>query len=119
VLQASYPETLYPPGVDLVINGHVHLFQALGFASAHPAEWLSGNGGSAMEGRVDPRAALQSQPAPGARVQTFVTQDGFGFSMLERQPGAWQLSEFGARGDRLARCRLQGRQLSCDPVPSP
>jgi hypothetical protein len=119
VLQAGYPETLYPPGVDLVINGHIHLFQALGFASAHPAEWLSGNGGSAMEGRVDAQAALQAQPAPGARVQTFVTQDGFGYSTLERQADGWQLSEFGPRGERLARCSLQGRQLRCDPAPSP
>jgi hypothetical protein len=116
VLQAAYPETLFPAGIELVINGHVHLFEALGFASAHPAEWLTGNGGSAMEGHVDAAAALQAQPAPGARVQTFATQPGYGYSLLERQFGGWRLSAFSVRGDRLARCNLEGRQLQCDQV---
>jgi hypothetical protein len=118
VLQTAYPETLFPPGVDLVINGHVHLFEALGFASGHPAEWLTGNGGSAMEGHVDRNAALQAEPAPRAHVQTFATQAGFGYSTLELGASGWQLSEFNVRGDRLARCSVQGHALRCDAAPA-
>ena len=68
--QAAYPESLFHRGTDWIVNSQIHLFQALDFASGQPAEWLTGNAGSPMKGKVDKGAALQGQPAPGAGVQT-------------------------------------------------
>jgi hypothetical protein len=65
VMQVAAPTRLYAPGIDLVLNGHVHLFEALGFASSHPSTVVLGNSGSAMEGFIAEAAALRSQPAPG------------------------------------------------------
>jgi hypothetical protein len=120
-LAATQPQRLYPPGVDLVLNGHVHLFEALGFASAHPATLVLGNSGSAMEGHIDAANALAAQPAPGAVVQTFATQPGFGFATLDRigtdiATGAgWQLTAWDAAGRALQHCQLVAAKLSCSP----
>jgi predicted phosphodiesterase len=113
VLQARHPERLFPNGVDLVINGHVHLFEALDFAGPHPAELLVGNGGSAMEGHVDAGQARSAQPAAGARVRHFATQPGYGFATLDRSVDGWELTERGVDGSPLLRCELQAPRLVC------
>ncbi len=116
VLAAHNPARLYPAGVDLVVNGHVHQFEALDFSSGHPAEILTGNGGSAMEGHVDPASAARTVVAPGAVLSHFETQPGFGFATLDRVHDAWELTEWSPVGERLRRCVIQGEHLTCDPV---
>jgi 3',5'-cyclic AMP phosphodiesterase CpdA len=113
VMAAAHPERLYADGVNVVMNGHVHLFEALGFASAHPATLVLGNSGSQMEGRVASQAALAAQPAPGAQVQSFATQAGFGFATLDRAGDLWRLSEWDVSGQRLLSCTIRGSRLSC------
>jgi hypothetical protein len=114
VLAARDPQRLFAPGIDTVINGHVHLFEALGFASDHPSNLVVGNAGSEMSGNIAPAAALKSQPAPGARVETFATQDGFGFATLDRvDPAGWRLTEWSVAGKALQVCDLVGAQLHC------
>jgi len=113
VMAAVHPARLYAEGVDVVLNGHVHLFQALGFASGHPATLDLGNSGSAMEGRVDAALALRAQPAPGAVVEAYATQDGFGFATLDREADGWRLTEYDTQGHALAVCTLRGAKLAC------
>jgi hypothetical protein len=115
VMVAQHPARLYADGVDAVLNGHVHLFQALGFSSPHPATLVLGNSGSAMEGRVDAAAALRAQPAPGAVLESYATQAGFGFAVLDREGDGWRLTEHDTQGRALATCTLRGAKLKCDP----
>ncbi len=114
LMAQRHPDRLYADGVDAVFNGHYHLFEALDFASGHPATWVTGNGSSASEGRVDPAAALRAQPAPGAVVQGFATQPGFGYTTLDREAEGWRLTEWNVAGQAVQRCRLQGARLACD-----
>jgi hypothetical protein len=113
VMAAAYPTRLYAEGVDLSINGHVHLFEALDFSTPHPGELLVGNGGSAMEGRVDPAAARRAQPAPGAVVRSFVSQPAYGFATLERTDTGWLMTEWSVAGEPVLSCSLRASQWSC------
>jgi len=117
VMSAQYPQRLYADGIDLVLNGHVHLFEAIGFASAHPSTLVLGNSGSQMEGHLDDAKARAAQPAPGAVVQTFVTQSGFGFATLDREAAEWRLTEWSVGGVPLVSCSLVGARLRCPPAP--
>jgi hypothetical protein len=94
VLAAHDTTTLYPAGIDLAVNGHVHMFQALDFSSGQPVEILIGNGGSQMEGHVDPASAFQTTVAPGAVLAHVETPPGFGFATLDRVADAWELKEW-------------------------
>jgi hypothetical protein len=117
VMSAAHPQRLYAEGVDLVMNGHVHLFEALSFSSAHPATLVLGNSGSAMEGHVSPSAALAAEPAPDAKVETFATQPGFGFATLDQVGTGWRLTEWTAQGQALTVCQLNGQHLRCAAAP--
>lgn len=97
------------------LNGHVHLFEALGFATSHPATVVLGNSGSAMEGFIAEAAALRAQPAPGAVVQSFATHPGFGFASLDRSPTGWSLTAWSVAGQALKRCDIEGQRLHCAP----
>jgi hypothetical protein len=116
VMAGAHPQQLYAPGVETVLNGHVHLYQALGFASGHPATVVTGNGGSMMEGHIDPALALRQQPAPGAVLAVYDTQPGYGYATLDRDGAAWRLTEHGVDGRALSSCLLRGSRLSCAPI---
>lgn len=113
LLQDATPGRLFPPGVQATLHGHVHMHQALGFASNHPITLVIGNGGSAASGRVNDAAALGYELQPGARLETVHTHTDFGLSLLSATPEGWQLRALDALGQPLSTCRLAGQKLRC------
>ena len=57
VFAAQSPSRLFPAGISTALHGHVHLFEAMSFSSAHPASVVLGNSGSANEGTAPPGPA--------------------------------------------------------------
>ncbi|MEJ5999283.1 metallophosphoesterase family protein [Paucibacter soli] len=116
-LAALQPQRYYPPGVNLVMNGHEHLFEAIGFASDHPGTLVLGNSGSANGHALDEAKARQAQPAPGAVVQSFASHGGYGFATLDRQgEQGWLLTAWSVDGQALKRCDIEASRVSCRDV---
>lgn len=113
LLQDATPGRLYPPGVQATLHGHLHIHEVLGFATNQPAVLVIGNGGSAASGRLSAAAALQGEPLPGVKVETFHSHTEFGLSLLSATPQGWHLTAFDALGQPLSRCTLAGQKLSC------
>ena len=40
-----YPSALFPPNVEALLSGHNHLFEIVSFATPHPPQFITGNGG--------------------------------------------------------------------------
>jgi hypothetical protein len=108
---------LFPKGVDLLLNGHIHVLEQLSFGGDYPSELVTGFSGT-QEDIVPLPAHLPptETPAPGALVQNFSSWvDGFGFAELERVgPGAWRIRIFAADGQQVNSCSLMGRVSKCD-----
>jgi len=56
VLEAAYPTTIFQSGVNMVLHGHTHLFEAIDFApipagtaNGYPATFLSANAGTQLD----------------------------------------------------------------------
>lgn len=113
LLQDATPGRLYPPGVQATLHGHLHIHEVLGFATNQPASLVIGNGGSAASGRINTAAALQGEPLPGVKVETFHSHTEFGLSLLSATPQGWHLTAYDALGQPLSRCTLAGQKLSC------
>lgn len=113
LLQDAFGPRLLPPGVQATLHGHLHIHQALGFASNHPASLVIGNGGSAASGRIDAAAALAMEPLRGARPETFHTHTDFGFTLLSATPQGWRLQAYDTLGQPLSTCALAGQKLRC------
>jgi hypothetical protein len=108
-----------PPGTQLALHGHVHLFQALGFDDGHPAALVAGNGGDLLDPRLPWPLPPGTTPAPGVRLAQASTSDAFGFLVLERAdtpPGTWIATARRRDGSVLTRCTIApDGALACTP----
>jgi hypothetical protein len=110
----------FPPGTQLALHGHVHLFQALGFGDGHPATLVAGNGGDNLDHALPAPLPDGEEPAPGTRLADWTTSDAFGFLVMERAgdpgDGRWTISARRRDGSEMTRCELApDGALRCTP----
>jgi hypothetical protein len=107
---------LAPERADLVLSGHVHVWEALSFSSGEPAQIVAGFSGTEEDPVPLPATAPRDQPpAPGAVVAMMSSwTDGFGFMTLTRTgAAAWRIDVRDVDGRVINRCRLRGKALNC------
>jgi hypothetical protein len=117
VMQATYPQTLFPPNINLVTHGHVHDFQAIDFTSTnYPATIVSGNAGTLLDVALpDPfPTSVHPDLQSDVTVSTIADTSGFGFILAQYTGGVWVLTEYGLDGKVRTVCTAQlNGQLSC------
>jgi hypothetical protein len=100
-----------PPGLDLVLSGHLHDFTSYEFGPERPAQLIVGTGGDTM---LD----LANVPLVGAEIDGMKTTGGFAlkrfsYFVMDRDGTAWSGTLYADDDTVLARCRLDGRRLDC------
>jgi hypothetical protein len=107
---------LLPGAVDVLLSGHVHLWEQTSFSSDHPAQFVAGFAGTAEDIVPLPRTAPAGQaPAPGAVVEAMSSWiDGFGFMTMERTGAdAWRVVVHDRDGRERNTCTVNGRHARC------
>ncbi len=116
VMAQLHGQRLFPRNVELALHGHVHLFEAVSFASDHPASIVLGNSASGADVDLPAQLPPGLMPAPGAIVDDFVSRSGFGFASLELIAQAWQLTEYDVQGRAIFKCALKDGKSRCARV---
>jgi hypothetical protein len=105
-----------PPAIDVMLAGHVHLWQQVSFATDQPSQFISGFSGT-LEDAVPMPATIPpgTQPAPGADVASFSSwTGGFGYMTMERSGGRrWRVVVRDRDGRPVNRCTIDGRHSHC------
>ncbi|MCL1961958.1 MAG: metallophosphoesterase [Desulfovibrionaceae bacterium] len=116
VMQASNGQAYYPAGVTLALHGHVHGFQAISFASNHPAAIVTGNAGDTLDAALPNPLPANAAPAPGTVIDRITHHASFGFLMMERPDAAaaWTFKVYTVAGQLLTTCNQSGSKLACD-----
>jgi hypothetical protein len=107
---------LVPANVDLLLSGHVHLWEAVSFSSPHPAQIIAGFSGTEEDTVPLPAAPPPgASPAPGAVVQAMSSWiQGFGFMTLERAgPDRWHVQVRDVAGAVVDTCEVTGPKVAC------
>jgi hypothetical protein len=107
---------LMPESVNILLSGHVHLWEQTSFSSAHPTQFVSGFSGTAEDIVPLPASVPPSEtPAPGAVVAHMSSWiDGFGFMTMERTGAKdWLVVVHDRDGKERNRCMVHGRESSC------
>jgi hypothetical protein len=129
IFGAVFPNTYFPPAINLALHGHTHDYQAIDFAQgsySNPATLVSGNAGDLLD------TALPypiNSPVPGVTVGTvadagadagpgtaFATSLGFGYMVLQydNPSGTWISTEYRVDNSVRDTCTLQSSgQLAC------
>ncbi len=116
VVNALDTQTPWFQNISYLMHGHIHAFEAVSFKSHHPASFVLGNAGSAMEGVLPATLPADFEVAPHAVVDHFTTQPDYGFALLDvsEQPNApWTLTEFDVQGRAVHTCTLLNHKTTC------
>jgi hypothetical protein len=122
VLAASNGPLLFPPGIDALLSGHNHLFEAVSFATGQPPQFISGNGGTWLDQPLPRPLSPDARPAADAVIATVTASSTFGFLTLQRDPVAvasWRVEAWDRDGRLLTRCALLERRTTCVPEDLP
>ena len=114
---AAENPAMFPAGVDVLLAGHVHLWEQVSFATAFPSQFIAGFSGTQEETVPLPvRPPADVTPAPGAVVDEFSSWiEGFGYMTLERRgPRRWAVTVWNVEGKPVNRCRIDGRKSVCE-----
>jgi hypothetical protein len=109
-------QRLLPANVDVLLSGHVHLWEQVSFSSDHPSQFVSGFAGTAEDIVPLPASvAPGTTPAPGAVVEAMSSWiDGFGFMTMERRgEDRWEVLIHDRDGRERNRCTVEGRHSRC------
>ena len=117
VMQNLYPDTIFPPGINMALHGHVHLFEALDYTATasdagvpnnYPATFVSGNAGDILDTDLPTPLPDGSTPLSTAAVPPQIANlahsPNFGFLVMQHVAsdaggnGGWQLTEYKTDG---------------------
>lgn len=109
---------IMPGGVDVLLAGHIHLWQQVDFGGRQPSQFVAGFSGTQEDTVPLPdRLPAMVEPAPGVSVRHFsAIVASFGYMTLERTGRrSWNATVHDVAGNILRRCRIAGRRSECTP----
>jgi hypothetical protein len=116
---AAINPLIIPPRINVLLSGHVHMWQQVSFSSPHPTQFVAGFSGT-MEDVVPLPAQLPpgATPAPGAVVEHHSSWvNGFGFMTMERKgPKQWEVKVWDSTGRQVNACTVDGSHSDCELV---
>jgi hypothetical protein len=113
----AFSPTFSPPNVQMLLSGHVHVWEAVSFSSPHPLQFVAGFSGTQEDIVPLPRTLpAGAAVAPGAVVDSFSSWvDGFGFMTMTRlAPDGWDVEVHDVNGKVVNHCKVTGAQAVCD-----
>jgi len=94
-----------PIGIDMVLSGHVHLFELLTFSNGRPAQLIAGTGGTNLVMAI--QKSVDGTLAHGATVMASGSQSEFGYTLLKKYGDNWKLELKSRKGKALFKYPLQ------------
>lgn len=132
IFNAVFPNTYFPPSVNLVLHGHTHDFQAIDFAQgtaadggiySNPATIVSGNAGDLLDVALpwpingpDPGVTVASEGDAGVVGTSMANSAAFGYMVFEYQSSSntWIATEYRVDNSVRDTCTVQtSGQMSC------
>lgn len=100
------------PGVDLVLSGHIHLFEALALkGSKPPAQLVLGDGGTKLAHKI--KSVPKDFAFGGVTVADATVYADFGYAILEADDAGWKLKLKSREGKKLATCTVDRAKTRC------
>jgi Calcineurin-like phosphoesterase len=112
-LQAALNNGGPPAGIDLVLSGHIHLWEALSFDHERPPQFVLGSGSTKLAHEIT--EDLLGQPIGGATVTAAATDHQFGYTIFEPPQGSghWDATYYDTDGKKNISCNVDPTKATC------
>lgn len=80
-----------PKGINLILSGHIHLFELIVLDHARPPQIVAGGGGTNLAAPIM-TASLNGSAVRGSSVVGSETERLFGYTLLDREGKVWHLT---------------------------
>lgn len=111
--QQSAWNEIQPKNVDLLLSGHVHIFQTINYNNGRPPQVIVGASGATLNNNLAHISQLQGYNSGGVDINSGISIDSFGYMTLEKQNNQWTAQMRTPYGNILANCILQQNQFVC------
>jgi hypothetical protein len=109
-LIAALDDTHPLDGVDFMLGGHIHAFEALNYFGKAPPQIIAGNSGDKLDAAPENVAKLN---LGGQIVKDGMTLPGFGFLMMTSEAKGWHIDLYRVDGTVEGHCTLANRRIDC------
>jgi hypothetical protein len=112
-LQAALNNGKLPKSFDLVLSGHIHLWEVLSFADGRSPQFVLGSGSTELAHKI--RQPLDGQKIGGTTVASASTDHRFGYTLFEpsKSGGHWTATYYDTRGKQRSACKVEPTKVTC------
>lgn len=102
-----------PPGVQLVLTGHIHLAEVLSFGGVRAPQMVTGIGGTLLLPDID--QDVVGMDVAGAVLTSATITSAHGFVTFERESAGWSatLRDVNGRPQPRGHCRVEHKEATC------
>jgi calcineurin-like phosphoesterase family protein len=98
-----------PQGIELVLSGHIHLWEALSFADGRSPQFVLGDGSTELAHKITEN--LEGQPIGGTTVAAAATDHHFGYTIF--QPSKNDGTFYDTTGKPKLTCKVEPSKVRC------
>ena len=104
-----------PAGIELVLSGHIHLWEALSFADGRTPQFVLGAGGTELSHKLPKDKDLKGQEIGGTTIAAIASDEAFGYTLFEpsRHGGRWGATFYDPAGKENIACKVETGQVTC------
>jgi hypothetical protein len=102
-----------PAGIDLVLSGHIHLWEALSFADKRSPQFVLGSGSTELAHKITEK--LQGQKIDHTTIAAAKTDHHFGYTMFapSKHGGHWDATFYDTSGNAKIACKVEPTKATC------
>ena len=100
-----------PKGIVMVLSGHTHVFELLGYGGQRPLQIVAGDAGTSLD-RGAPHQ-MNGAEIYGMTTEQAEDQEVFGYTLLSKSGDGWTLSLKDPETRELFNCSIQGAKARC------
>jgi hypothetical protein len=102
-----------PPGIELVLSGHIHLWEALSFADKGSPQFVLGSGSTELAHKITEK--LKGAKIGGRTVAAATTDHRFGYTMFlpSKRGGHWDATFYDTGGKAKIACKVEATKATC------
>jgi predicted phosphodiesterase len=102
-----------PKGIDLVLSGHIHLWEAISFADGRSPQFVLGDGSTELAHKISEQ--LEGQKIGGTTVAAASTEHRFGYTLFapSKHGGHWDATFYDTSGKAKVACKVEPTKATC------